>query len=522
MRGRARRRERAGPLRWWLGLAALAAVLGSSQARANGRFPRSERVIEDPSDHDHLLLAATYGLLTTSDRGAHWYHVCEAAFAGDPTYIGDPILELVAGNALLVDVQASVRRSPDGCTWSSTLGPAGGAAAQNVDDLVVARTGASPGATVLAVVTRLVDGGESISLQQSTDAGLTWHAVGAPLPLSLVTTIDLDPTDATHIYATGLAPAGQGDTGLLLTSTNGGSTWTSRAIPNTGSNDVPYIAAIDPTAPDKIFVRTDATTFPADAPEVEANDALLYSANGGASWQEVLRETANLLGFALSPDGTTVLAGYGDPVESAIYVDPTVTGLYEASTSDFVFSLVYPGSVTGLTWATGGVYTCLSQPVSGSFEQLAFFASGDLVADAAAPTQLMKLNDVDGPVPCCAAVDSVCDWSSVCATYKFFSCADGGPPAVSCVDAGADAGASSRDAGTPASTDAAVPPVADATDDATLAPVATAGAAAASGCTCHAGAANGGRTNAGRLCGAAALVVLVTWRRKTGKRPRVA
>ena len=48
-----------------------------------------------------------------------------------------------------------------------------------------------------------------------------------------------------------------------------------------------------------------------------AHDALLYSGDGGATWTEVFRSRAKLFGFALSPDGSEVLIGYGDPQPGA-------------------------------------------------------------------------------------------------------------------------------------------------------------------------------------------------------------
>jgi sortilin (neurotensin receptor 3) len=443
------RRPNAAHVRRLVLLAALAGPWTSAEALANGRFPRSQRLIEDPSNPDHLMLAATYGLATTTDRGKSWYHVCEAAFAGDSSYMGDPLLELVAGGALLVGVQATIRRSSDGCTWTPTLGTVGGAASQNINDFAIDR---AHGTTVVAVVTRLVDSATSIELEQSDDAGRTWRAVGTRLPLSSVATIDLDPTDSTHIFATGLAPAGGGDTGVLLKSFDRGTTWIATSIPNTDSSNVPYIAAIDPQDPSKIFVRTDSYVLPAGAPEEAANDALVYSKDGGSSWMELLRQNAKLLGFSLSPDGATILAGYGDPVESGYSVDPAATGIYTATVADLRFLRVFSGSVTGLTWALDGVYACTAQPASGSREELAFFGNGALTPNGPAPTYLMKLSDIRGPPPCCAAVASLCDWQSVCATYPFFSCADGGTNAFSC-DSGSTADAPSGDAFDSASTD---------------------------------------------------------------------
>src|SRR5258708_32712273 len=115
--------------RAWFLFAVVAGLTGPSPlACANGRFPRSERLIEDPSDPRHLLLGARYGVLQTTDRGRHWYDFCEALFAGDGTYGGDPLVDLVGGGhdagtrlAALVDVQTAISRSADFCAWTPTL-----------------------------------------------------------------------------------------------------------------------------------------------------------------------------------------------------------------------------------------------------------------------------------------------------------------------------------------------------------------------------------------------------------------
>jgi hypothetical protein len=417
-------------LRWLAALWAFAAPLPAADALANGRFPRAERLIEDPTDSQHLVLAATYGLLTTRDRGRHWYHVCETALAGDNGYAGDPLLELLAGGVQLVDVQAALVRSTDGCTWTPTLGTLTGGAGQSIDDFAVDSTNRS---TVVAVVTSLVDGATSITLQESVDAGLTWRAIGTPLPVSMVLTIDLDPTNAAHIVATGLVPGEGGRTGVFLKSLDHGATWTRTVIPNTGDYDVPHIAAIAPQEPNEIFVRTDSWILPVGAPEEMANDALLYSSDGGASWTELLRKNAKLLGFALSPDGTTVLAGYGDPGDAAYYVDPTATGIFQASLSNPTFVSVLSGNVTCLTWTHAGTYVCNEEPMSGSFEELAFFGNGDL-PPSGTPAALMRLNDLQGPPPCCAALASACDWTSICP--RFNACPDSAATPPACVDAG--------------------------------------------------------------------------------------
>ncbi len=416
----------------WLVLAAVLSVTWAPDAFANGRFPRAQRLLEDPNDAAHLTLAATFGLLTTSDRGAHWYHVCEAGFAGDDTYSGDPLLERVADGALLVDVQSSMRRSVSGCEWTTVLGPPAVAATATIDDFAVDRV---TGATVVAVATELVDGGERATLLRSLDAGVTWAAVGRPLPVSTAFTVDLDPTDPSHIYATGLSSSAE-RAGVFLESTDGGMTWTSIDIPNTDSSSAPFIAAVHPRDPHKIFIRTDGWASADGADEDAADDALLYSSDSGRTWTQVLRKAAKLLGFAISPDGDTVIAGYGDPTELGRSVVAADMGVYRASIAEMQFSQSYSGNdVTCLTWTQAGIYVCTERPESGTYEELAVFAPATFLADGA-PTSLMRLGDVQGPLPCCAAAERACPWQSVCSMFDACGIAapepvcDGGPPAA--------------------------------------------------------------------------------------------
>jgi MYXO-CTERM domain-containing protein len=430
-----------------VGAAALLLVCTAApSALANGRFPRAQRLLEDPAEPDHLLLAATFGLLTTPDRGQNWYDECEAAFAQNSGYAGDPILERVAGGALLVDVQSSINRSADGCGWTPTLGSLQTAATDTFEDFAVD----SAGNTIVALATHLASGVATIRVQESTDGGLTWKAMGAPLHASMVFTIDLDPTNAAHIFVTGLSPTDR--SGIFLTSTDAATTWTATPIPQMDPGEAPYIAAVDPHDPKKIFVRTDSWILPDGAPELVADDALLYSADGGATWSELLRKSAKLLGFALSPDGSTVLAGYGDPVQAGHDVDPDATGIYQASTSDFQFAPVFPvdaqgnnANVTCLTWTGQGVYVCLESASAGTYEELAFFPNGTLDLDGAAPEPLMHLRDVKGPPPCCAVTDALCAWPIVCQTYPFFGCAEDAGTAPACAEA-PDARADGTDA----------------------------------------------------------------------------
>jgi photosystem II stability/assembly factor-like uncharacterized protein len=401
----------------------VAVVLAStSPAFANGRFPRAERLIENPHDPQRLYLAGTYGILTTRDRGRSWYHLCEASFSLQDAYLGDPILDLMANQSLLVGVQTSLNLSlDDGCQWAPVLRPD----AAYVIDHSIARSEPS---TVVVLLANYRGGGVGYSLEQSTDDGATWGPIGIEVPADSMYTIDVDPRDPSHLYATGLL----GNVGQLFTSPDRGATWTAHSIPNTDASQAPYIAALHPLDPKRIFVRTDSW-IPIDG-ALTANDALLYSADGGETWTELFRSRAKLFGFALSPDASAVLIGYGDPQEGGGEVVTGPFGVFKSPTDRFSFESIFSGRVGCVAWTQTGVYVCGSQSFDG-FE-LAFSPNADFAADGGCIEPLLLLNQVAGPLACGAGTTGfACQgaWGVACSTFG--ACQDAGARQVGCVGA---------------------------------------------------------------------------------------
>ena len=87
------------------------------------------------------------------------------------------------------------------------------------------------------------------------------------------------------------------DQGLWL-SGDGGKTFASFALPSTMSGRRPFIAAVDPRNADTVYVRFD----------VQGTSPLAVTHDGGKSFVRPLTTTVSLAGFALSPDGKTVIA----------------------------------------------------------------------------------------------------------------------------------------------------------------------------------------------------------------------
>jgi MYXO-CTERM domain-containing protein len=395
-------------------LAALVAALVGCvpwPALANGRFPRAERLIEDPLDRNRLIVAATYGIVTTRDHGRNWHHICERSFTGLEQYVGDPIVDLVGDGAMLVDIQSALHISVDqGCTWS----PAFGGPGHYLPDFTITH---GPNRSILAIDAAIEDTAVVNRLIESTDQGKSFHGIGTPLPVGVVFTIDVAPSDPGLIYASGLSTA---NAAVLALSTDHGATWISRAIA-LGTNELPYIAAIDPHDPQKVYLRVAAITEDSGVPT--SNDALLVTTNGGASWREVFRSGAQALGFALSPSGDTVLIGYGDP-KSDLSVDPSVLGIYRGDTTNFEFSRLSTTSTTCLAWTMTGIYACTSHIETG--HALAFTPAANLSTDGSGFEPLLYLRDVRGPLDCCrGGVHPVCaaNWSTTCLV---FGACDGG------------------------------------------------------------------------------------------------
>lgn len=406
-----------------LGLCVLACMLaGSARASANGRFPRAEKLIEDPRDPAHLILGATYGLLVTYDAGASWRHVCEAAFA-EAGLQTDPLLALAPDGALLAGIYASIARSSgDPCDFEKTLGMGNFEA---VPDFTLVQERA----TALLVTLQL--GGtppqrSSVQLYDSTDAGQSWSAVGRPLPdlLREALTVDVAASDSARVYVSGVGPDGAG---VLLRSDDGGQTFLSFALPtNAALGEAPYIAALDPHNADALYVRTDVWDYDPEQGVAKARDALLYSDDAGESFRELFRAAAKLYGFTFSPDGSEVLLGYGDPVEAGGGRETEVDarGIYRGANGSDAFTKRYAGAIGCLTWTEQGLYGCTLEAETGFSLGLAADTDFDLdTPQVFAP--LLRLDDVVGPVECAAcSAGSVCPsyWESTCQSWGREDC----------------------------------------------------------------------------------------------------
>lgn len=400
-------------MRTWLVACAvtLTFLAGERSAVANGRFPRAQRLREDNGNPQRLVLGATYGLLVTENRGAEWRHVCELGYAGSIDDI-DPLVEVPPDGALLVTAAHSLNRSASPfCGFEPVLG---GLGTETVVDYAMDPSDRNH---VVALFMRSGDGGVANELFESFDAGRTFSRFGAPLPsdVAFSVTFDVAASDPNRFYVTA---AGRANPELFLRSDDRGASWTSAPFA-LAPDEHAYIAAVHPTLPDVLYVRTDLWELD-EFNVLVARDALFYSDDGGQNFREIHRAGGKLFGFALSPDGATVLIGYGDPVDSTAQVDPAALGIYRASTADHVFSKIFEGPVSCLSWTENGVYACTSQ--SEREFALGFAENANFDLDTQNPfSPLLDLTSVAGPLDCPpSSPGAVCaeDWPTNCAPLE--------------------------------------------------------------------------------------------------------
>lgn len=417
-------------------------------ALANGRFPRAQRLVQSATDANVLALFGTYGLIVSSDAGQSWNHVCEAATG---TYKGeDPLLEILPDQRLVARTDtALVRSGSSWCNWSTIRD----GSVNGVQDIT--RPSSDP-LSIYALIGSYVQGkGFSSELVQSADGGTTWSAAKSLPLVARGLTLDVAPSSPKRVVVSGLDSAGNG---RLLVSDDGGGTWLGRTVTGTDPNSAPFIAAISKNDPNRIFVRTDSYQ---DINGIDtADDALLLSLDAGTTWTTVIQRHAKLFGFALSPDESTLLVGYGDPVVAATYVDPADVGIYRADMASLVsalpdastqFQKIFDASTTCLRWTASGLFACTSQEARG-FE-VGRAANADFtLADANPFTPLLRLSDVR-PLPCSAGTNGYACYSdptngfaSVCQIFRASCDASAPPPTAGNPDSGLDASAAGANA----------------------------------------------------------------------------
>lgn len=349
-------------------LAGLAGLALASSAQANGRFPSAEQLVVDPGDPNHIAVQVTYGFIHTRDAGSTWTWTCEdaAEYGGEL----DPPIALLDGGVMIAGVfDGLIVASPDGCH----LGFASGLEDRFFVDVSASKV--DPRRAIAISSNGLGMNKFDTRLWASGDAAATWAQQGTSLPDDfLALTADLAPSNEQRVYVSGFEILSSTNyVGSLARSSDGGQTWEIVPIPGSANASGPYLAAVDPSNPDRIYLRLDSEL-----------GTLLVSDDAGDTWDTVFTASGRLLGFALSPDGSQVRVG------------SETDGIHAASTADLAFAQINAIETRCLTWHKDVLYVCAKEAFAG-------FTIGKSTDGGSSFEPIHHLQCLGGPDPSCSA-----------------------------------------------------------------------------------------------------------------------
>jgi hypothetical protein len=463
--------------------AAAVALLAGRPALANGRFPASNAIVFSPTDENIIIGRTTYAILPSNDNGKSWGYLCENALALPAITYEDPVYGLTYNNSIVAGLYSptvGLDVSSDlGCNWNCIGGPVTN---QQIADIVVrpdSTPDGSPPSTshqVLALTSTFstdFDAGTFSQVFQSNDDGATWAALGTPIdPTVIVDTIDVATTDSSRIYVSGTRRYGTERTASLFVSSDNGATWVENPVtsfnPSIACLDMPamqcpsedslFIAGVDPTNADRVYLRSNGIT----GTNTPGYSRLYVTGDGGLTFDVVKSFTlpvvqstdyaviGEMLGFALSPDGSTVFVGTRE------------TGLWSASSADLMFtnvnSNIHVQCLASRQASTGPELWACSDEISG-------FIIGRSTDDGATFKALMPtITSMSGPIACSpngaseacltdanASACSCSTYEQFCTMYETSACSGcgqdgGGAPTgdgggSTAIDGGGDGGA---------------------------------------------------------------------------------
>ena len=344
----------------------------SGAAHANGRFPETSALFFAPNDPNFVLLRTTFGEVVSRDRGKTWDWICERSvgLAG----VEDPMYSITPDGTLISTTFQGLSISSDrGCNFRFLGG--------DLKELVfidLTSRPSTPG-TVVAMASSYAGTDDAMttlfksSLFETKDEGKTFGVITPSFdPSLLAETVDVTESDPDRIYVTAARNPGTMVKASFLTSRDHGKTFEEANFPLLGDERAVFIAGVDPTNADRVYVRTSNAT---DKPS-----RLLVSDDAGKTFKVILTGNGALAGFALSPDGKRVWAG--GPKD----------GLRVASTSDFLWQKRSDIEIGCLKLASDGLWACSTEK-SG-------FVAGLSTDDGATFQPKLHFCDIRGPLEC--------------------------------------------------------------------------------------------------------------------------
>ncbi len=273
--------------RWTAGIG-LASLLIATAAGANGRFPEAQMIVAGRgAAKSTLAIRTTFGVVLHDATG--FRYVCEEV-VGTGAVIYDPPIGLDGNGRLLAGLWDGFARGAVDACGSTRAATLEGEAIQDLDVdptgllvVAVSRTGLFTGASA---VFRSLDGGASFTRL-------------AQAPETAFSTVEIAPSDLSRLWLTARTKAART---VVYRSDDGGKTLVEvTALPRP---EEAYVAAVDPTNPDRVFVRLayqDASFL--------TRSAAYRTDDAGKTWSLVADVPGHMLGFAIDPSGKKVFLG---------------------------------------------------------------------------------------------------------------------------------------------------------------------------------------------------------------------
>jgi hypothetical protein len=305
----------------------------------------------------------------------------------------DPSIGLTANNSLIAGVASGLNVSSDvGCNWNCQGGPLAG---QPIADIAVRPDAPASAVAITRTYVTTDASAQDVTVSQvyeTTDNGVTWTAIGKAIdPTVTVQTIDVAKGDPNRLYVSGTRGLGSVKTASIFVSTNKGSDWTELQLPaadyDQTTEDSIYIGAIDPSDPDRVYIRSSGlesggrsrltVLTGASTATPTFTTARVFDVEAGMQGEI----TGELLGLALSPDGTKV------------YIGTKEDGLWMAAASDLKFTKKSSVIVQCLATRGNELWAC-SAAKSG-------FVAGVSTDDGATfAVKLPLIQALTGPIAC--------------------------------------------------------------------------------------------------------------------------
>ncbi|UJR83477.1 WD40/YVTN/BNR-like repeat-containing protein [Sandaracinus amylolyticus] len=239
-------------------------VLGASSARAHGGRLQTQHVIVE--GEGRVTSITTFGLLARDAADAPFRWTCQESIPDAVAGIAMPGV-VIGERVVLAGNFGIVRGARRGCAWERDEATR----ERFVPDLVRAPDGA-----VLAVTG---DGGRENHVMRSDDEGLSFAAIGAPLPAGLLAARLRVAPSRIYVIGTTREAGSIALRGMIARSDDGGATW--RELDLGALEDDERVVRgleVDPRDPDVLFVVVQG----------DEHDRLMRTSDGGETWTEVV------------------------------------------------------------------------------------------------------------------------------------------------------------------------------------------------------------------------------------------